>query len=210
MGRDSVFGWIGANARIINDNGTIKTWAGVHATWSYDRPRLNCTEPPKGNITFTFFTAHLSNQSDVSLNNSGDIMRISGIWNVFNVTTTISVDENGELVSFTRTWTHWLSEVPGVLRIPEPPNPQVPLGFVLEIEGMPVLHGFVNRLFMRYTVINIYDLNDDGKVDIMDLVRIARRYHAMPGFPRFDPDVDFNFDCFIDIFDLVAVANNMG
>lgn len=208
-GDDPVFGWVGAHARIINDNGTIHKWAGAHATWSYEKPRLNCTQPPRENVTFTVFHAILVNQSDVKLNFSGAIVHISGLWDVFNVTTTIVVNENGTLISFTRTWVPWITEAPGFLRVLAPPEPHMPLVFNLGIDGMPPLHGFVVKLDIRYVVIKICDLNDDGYVDILDLVRVARRYRAMPGFPTYDPEMDFNFDCIIDIGDLATAAANI-
>lgn len=54
------------------------------------------------------------------------------------------------------------------------------------------------------------DLNNDGKIDIIDLVKIALAYGSVPGFPIWNPYVDLNQDGIIDIFDLVAIAVNFG
>jgi len=207
--RTPAFGWVGAHARIINDNGTIHKWAGAHAVWSTDRPRLNRTEPLRENVTFTLHIAQLVNQSDVMLNYKGAILHISGLWDVVNMTTTILVKESSELISITRTITPWIIGARGVLRVPTPPDPLLPLKFVLAIDGMPPLSGFVVEYIVRYTAIKIYDLNDDGKVDLVELVKIARRYLAAPGLPTYDPDMDFNLDARIDIGDLTTVAANM-
>jgi len=209
-GDTPVFGWVDANARIINDNGTIHKWAGAHAIWSTERPRLNCTQLPTENVTFTFFAARLVNQSDVALNYSGALVQISGLWNVVNVTTNILVNETGGLIGVTRTWTPWVTQAPGVLRVLPPPQPDKPPHFVLAIEGIPVLQGFVVDFFVRYVAIRICDLNNDGKVDLIDLVKVAKRYHAVPGLPTFNADMDFNQNEEIDLGDLTTVAASIG
>ena len=54
------------------------------------------------------------------------------------------------------------------------------------------------------------DLNNDGIIDILDLVRIALAYGSIPGIPIWNPYVDLNQDSTIDIFDLVIIAVNYG
>jgi len=209
-GDTPVFGWVDANARIINDNGTVHRWAGAHAIWSTERPRLNCTQLPTENVTFTFYAAKLVNQSDVQMNYSGAIVQMSGLWDVVNVTTTILVNETGGLIGVTRTFTPWLIEAPGALRVLPPPQPGMALHFTLAIEGMPMLQGFVVDFFVKFVAIKICDLNDDGKVDLIDLVRVAKRYHAAPGLPAFNPDMDLNQNSEIDLGDLTTVAASIG
>jgi len=54
------------------------------------------------------------------------------------------------------------------------------------------------------------DVNNDGIVDILDLVRIALAYGAIPGTPIWNAYVDLNQDSIIDLFDLVIIAVNFG
>ncbi len=54
------------------------------------------------------------------------------------------------------------------------------------------------------------DFNNDGIIDIFDLVRLALAYGSMPGMPNWDPYVDLNQDGTIDIFDIVVVALRFG
>jgi len=49
----------------------------------------------------------------------------------------------------------------------------------------------------------------DGKVDIVDLVRVAKRYRAAPGIWIYDRMIDVNFDNIIDIGDLTTIAANI-
>jgi len=54
------------------------------------------------------------------------------------------------------------------------------------------------------------DFNNDGIIDIFDLVRLAPAFGSVPGVPNWDPYFDLNQDSIIDIFDLVTVAVNFG
>ena len=200
-----VFGWIGANARMVNANGTYHEWAGVHAMWSLERPRLNCSAPPTENFTFSFYAARLVNSSLISLNYSGYDFYISGLWDVNKITTSIYVNENGELINVTRVFEPILANATGEMRVFSNW-----MRFELDINGIDLLSGFVIMYRIAYTEIRIVDINDDGKVDVIDLVRVAKAYRAVPGMPRYNVDMDFNFDFNIDIGDLTTVAANIG
>jgi len=54
------------------------------------------------------------------------------------------------------------------------------------------------------------DINNDGVIDILDLVKIALVYGSIPGMPIWNPYVDLNQDSRIDVFDLVMIAVNYG
>ena len=54
------------------------------------------------------------------------------------------------------------------------------------------------------------DLNDDGVVDIYDIVTIAEAFGSIPGDPNWNPIADLVQDEVIDIFDVVTVAGNFG
>jgi len=205
-GSTPVFGFIDAHAGMTNVNGTQREWARVHAIWSYERRRLNFSEPPPQpeNFTFTFYAAKLVESSEISLNHSGYNFYISGLWNVVNITTTILVDENGSLISFTRTIEPIATNATGELRVLDTWTK-----FELSIEGIDLLSGFVVGVFIKHVEIKICDINDDGKVDIIDLVKVAKRYRTVPGLWGYVHDMDFNFDNVIDIGDLTTVAANI-
>jgi len=204
-GPTPVFGWVGTHVKMINDNGTYHEWATVHATWSYDKPRLNCTKPVAENFTLTYYTARLVNSSEIELNYTDYDLYISGLWNVKNITLTVLVDENGTLISFTRTITPVVTEAPGELRVFLNWH-----AFELDITGIDLLKGFVVRHAIAYMEIKLCDTDGDGKVDLWDLVRVAKRYRTVPGLFNYDPNMDFNFDDKIDMGDLTTLAANMG
>jgi parallel beta-helix repeat protein len=54
------------------------------------------------------------------------------------------------------------------------------------------------------------DFNNDGIIDIFDLVRMAPAFGSVPGVPNWDPYFDLNQDSIIDVFDLVVVALHFG
>jgi parallel beta-helix repeat protein len=65
-------------------------------------------------------------------------------------------------------------------------------------------------LIYPYGYVPSPDFNNDGIIDIFDLVRMALAFGSMPGMPNWDPYVDLNQDGIIDIFDLVVVALHFG
>ncbi|UCC95255.1 MAG: right-handed parallel beta-helix repeat-containing protein [Candidatus Omnitrophota bacterium] len=54
------------------------------------------------------------------------------------------------------------------------------------------------------------DVNNDGKVDITDLVIVAQAFGSQPGDSNWDSRADLNNDNVVDIDDLVVVAQNFG
>jgi hypothetical protein len=56
----------------------------------------------------------------------------------------------------------------------------------------------------------IADLNGDGVVDILDVVKLAIAYSSEPGDPNWNADCDLYSDGVIDILDLVIVATDYG
>jgi len=202
-GSSPVFGWIAANAIKVNLNGTYHKWAGVHAIWSYEKPRLNCTKPPTENFTFSFYVAKLLKSEMIRFNYSGYDFYISGLWNVTKITTSVYVNENGELINVTRAFEPMVTNATGELRV----FSHWKL-FELDIEGIDLLSGFVWWWRITYLEIKLCDINDDGKVDIIDIVHVAKAWRAVPGMPNYNVEMDFNFDLKIDIGDLTTLAAN--
>jgi hypothetical protein len=54
------------------------------------------------------------------------------------------------------------------------------------------------------------DVNDDGKVDLVDVYRVEMAYGSYPGHPRWDPDCDMNGDLKIGLIDYYTVTKNYG
>jgi uncharacterized protein YfaS (alpha-2-macroglobulin family) len=54
--------------------------------------------------------------------------------------------------------------------------------------------------------ISSVDINQDGKVNILDLAIVARAWGSYPGHPRWDPRCDVNGDGKINIMDITLVA----
>ena len=53
-----------------------------------------------------------------------------------------------------------------------------------------------------------YDLNGDGRVDILDLKEVAKAFASVPGDPKWNPDADFNEDNKIDLKDYAIIASH--
>jgi len=206
-GDTPVFGWLGAHVRMLNANGTYHEWARAHAVWSENVPRINCTEPPTENITLICYAAHLVNTTDVKLNGTDYDLLITGLWNAVKITTSIYFDENGTFLGYERLFDDVVTGAPGTLRFFGIQRPYE--AFMLAIEGIPMLRGIVVAVFIRYVEIKICDVDGNGKVDIIDLVRVARRYRTIPGLPGFDPEADLNLDDAIDLGDLTTLAANI-
>jgi hypothetical protein len=205
-GSKSVYGWVGAVAGMVNKSGTYYEWARAHAVWSEDVFRLNCTGPPTENFTFTCYGAKLVNMTDVSL--EGTSFTISGYWDVAKITVSVTVikDESGEIIKVS--WEYTIEKIvenaEGQLQASlTPPE------FVLSITGIDPLSGNVRFISVKYKEIKICDVSGDGKVNIVDLVKVAKRYRAVPGIWCFDHSMDVNFDNVIDVGDLTTIAANI-
>jgi hypothetical protein len=55
---------------------------------------------------------------------------------------------------------------------------------------------------------HIADLNEDGKVDILDLAIFARAYGSTPGGDRWNPRADVDGNNIINILDGVVIARS--
>ncbi len=76
-------------------------------------------------------------------------------------------------------------------------------------DANPILHGIVNG---RATVVGslVGDINGDGRVNIFDLVIIARAYGSTPEDLNWDVHCDLNGDGRVNILDLVMLAKDYG
>ena len=210
---NTVFGHIMANAFLANNNGTTHEWARSFAIWTdqpkirLDDPEENESLPPPGNLTIVFYSAKLTNASDVRFDLPGYDLFIAGNWTVIKITTTVSVGGSEEDVNVTKTFEPIVTEAYGELKVSNNTTPRKPLE--LTINGIDPLKGFVIREMIRHTEIQFLDTNGDGKVDIKDLVRTAKRYKAIPGMRGYSFDLDLNGDGAIDVGTLTTIAANI-
>jgi len=65
-------------------------------------------------------------------------------------------------------------------------------------------------LIYPYGYVPSPDFNNDGIIDIFDIVRMALAFGSVSGMPNWDPYFDLNQDSIIDVFDLVVVALHFG
>jgi hypothetical protein len=248
----NTFGWIVANAAIVNKNDTVHKWAMVHATWSdimraypvgeHPLGEVNLSDTETGNFscTFSFFTARLLSLSDLIFNKTqtGHDFYLVGYWNVSEITETINITWNK---SESDTWGRYDREItitwtdtpvatnatgtlvadwsPVVILEPVMPGPGVMPGigvgkFELQIDGVGTLSGSAWRGFIWAHPLNICDFGDAqgnprDKVDIYDLVKVAKHYGEAPGFGNYDPNFDVDGDGKIGIGDLTTVAANI-
>jgi len=52
------------------------------------------------------------------------------------------------------------------------------------------------------------DLNEDGKIDLLDLYVLCRAYGSYPGHERWDAKADINQDGKISLLDVVIIAKS--
>ncbi len=207
-GTTPVFGWIGIHTAMVNVNNTYHEKAMVHAIWTNEPPRLNCSERPSKpeNFTFTCYAAKLIETLGIKLNLTEGKLDIAGLWNVIKITTTITiiVNQNGWSISFAQTFEPVVTNATGALHVFDHLTK-----FALGIEGIDLLSGFILGGIFKYVEIKLCDINDDGKVDLRELVAVARRFRTVPGLWNYNHDMDFNGDNIIDMGDLTTVAANI-
>jgi hypothetical protein len=227
------FGWIVANAAKVNKSGTIHEWAIVHAIWSnLTRPhplggeevKINDTKYGNFSYTFSFYTARLIKLSDLIFNKTvtGHDFYLTGYWNASEITETINITLAEHMRQITIKWTEkpLAINATGTLVadwgvVPGPGGMPIGVGkFKLTIDGVGTLSGYAWKGIIWYKELNICDLGDAngdprGKVDIHDLVKVAKHYGEVPGFSGYDASLDVNGDGRIDIGDLTTIASNI-
>jgi len=67
-----------------------------------------------------------------------------------------------------------------------------------------------NLIQVSNVTIKMYDLNQDGKIDMRDIAIAARAFGSTPGSPNWNPVADVNGDGKVDMKDIAPVARNFG
>jgi len=60
------------------------------------------------------------------------------------------------------------------------------------------------------STVKLYDLNHDGKINIIDISIVAKAFGTSPGMPGWNPIADVNNDGTVNIKDISLVAKNFG
>jgi len=222
-GGENATGGIMAHARIAEEK---DDWAKVHGFLTQQTPVTDTS----AEYTFSLLAFRLANTTEVTLNDDyGNDLNISGLWDVYEVTFTHSDDK------WTRTIEQILKEASGDLIVnlngyaetevaiePETYEP-IPIStagtFTLDIDGLKTIAGNVRFYHIRYggffePLVPIRqisaDHNGDWKVNIRDLIKVAKSYGATLGTPRYDFFSDTNFDWKVNINDLFDIAKTYG
>jgi len=204
-GDQKAFGWINAFVRSMSLNGTTREWARVCAVWSTDLPRIQPSNIPVADFTLIHYMARLTNTTDVKFNGTDYDLSVTGLWNVTKITVSFHFNQTGNFMYINRTVEPYLPDLAeGEFKVTDHWR-----AFELDITGIPMLSGFIIFHRMAFVEIKLFDLNDDGKVDIRELVRVARRYKSAPGAFQYDNDADVNNDGQVDIGDLATIGANI-
>jgi len=189
-GGEQAFGGIIAHARM---GPLMEQWANVHGLFALQ-------EPLGGNRSFHVF--RLVNVSEIGYEGKG--LSITGLWNVYNVTITHYDDEFNLNIKII------VENGSGRLDANlEEGNFTLGIDKMKQIDGVIIFyHLAFRKLFERG--IPLGDFNGDGKVNIVDIGRVAKAYGAMLGKPEYDFDLDVNFNFAIDIIDVANVARDFG
>lgn len=213
-GDNTVLGNIRADAFVANNSGEIHEWARVFAMWTNRTVELDDSNmelrPLEPNAVFgvQFYTARLTNKTEILFNLTDYDLYIAGNWTVMNITTTVTTDDLGHPASITRTFEPVVTDAHGELKVNRTTT-VMPKPFELKIDGVDVLKGLTFREMIRHFEVKFFDVDGDGKVDIRDLVKTAKRYKSVPGMRGYSMDFDFNGNGMIDIGSLTTIAANI-
>jgi hypothetical protein len=209
-GSSPASGILNANAKISNS--TIDPAGNVSQAHVFWIPLSGEIPHPweVGNFTYSFYKARLINTTKIALNYSGNDFYISGLWNVMNVTFSYYGinDQN-----FQKTESYVRQNATGELKVYGNW-----MNFTLSIAGFDDVKGSIKHFVTHAKVILDGDVLGHGRVDIYDLVHVARLIGSTAGAPQcggisgFEnvESADVNFDFQVDVYDLVTVATQIG
>jgi len=82
----------------------------------------------------------------------------------------------------------------------------------LTLEASPavVSQGETFELYGKLSIKEAGDLNEDGIINVLDLLKIAYVFGAREGDPNYDPSLDLNKDGVINVLDLLKIASVYG
>jgi hypothetical protein len=205
-------GCLDADAKITNDTSVGNT-SDVSVSWSLWVPSTAQPSPYANSPwSFSFYYARLVNTTAVGLINSGNDLYVSGIWDVFNVT---SKGNEGLGPSFNQAASYVVANATGTFTS----DLKVPGNWTLTITGLSgSVTGSVTCVRTHAQRILEGDIFGTGSVTIFDLVYVARYIGATPGAPQWGGPSNFenvqkacvSGDFQVSIYDLITVATEIG
>jgi hypothetical protein len=167
-GDNPAFGNININVFRANVSGEIKEWARVFAMWTnksiqLEDPSMNL-KPIElgGNFTVHYYSARLTNSTEISFDKPGYDLYIAGNWTVINVTRTITVNKFGDsnFWGFSRNVTTTCElvviDAHGVLTV-ENTTTTLRRPLELQIDGVETLRGFVVGRVVRHIEVKLFE-----------------------------------------------------
>lgn len=212
-GTTDVNGFLQTQARTaIFDTSDTRQLAMAGAIWTTNTSRPISSVRAKENFTYTFYTARLTNASVSSLAIGTNDFFINGTWNVYKVTSNVTITTNSDddITNIHRESDTSIAQAYGELNVTDNWKE-----FTLTITGYDPLTGSVTRTrtgMMQFNPFKITDSDQASQSDVVtktDLVACAKNYRAMPGWGNYDQRMDFNNNYKIDITDLATIAANM-
>ena len=207
-------GFLNAQARtaLFNVSGS-RQFAQAKAIWTTNTSRPITAIRAKENFTYTFYAARLLNASVSQVSYANSNFFLNGTWNVYNVTTqtTIITGSSGDITNIHRESDTKIAKVYGELNVTDNWTK-----FTLALTGYDKLTGSVIRSMTRQMQFNPFKISEDlttsasNLVTKTDLAALARNYRAMPGWGKYEQQMDFNCNYKIDIADVATVAANVG
>jgi hypothetical protein len=184
-------------------------WTEVSGVFSLKPPPLPEEKLTPGTYSHDFYVVTLAEATNTELNNGEDDLYIEGNWNVHKRTVTITIVDSTE-----KTFTVKIEPVAegksGHLSATFEPS-----AFTLHIDDFGDITGEVVFFHAKHARpfepgLPRGDFNRDRRVNIEDIVRMAKAYRAKLGEPGYDFDLDVNPDFEINILDLTVAAKEFG
>ncbi len=182
----------------------FKPWVTALIIWSNESRPIASDPIPAGEITFTHYKARLVKLTALTGKQETSNLNITGIWNIKEVKITSEFDENGVLLKSKPKVTPISTKVTGQLLITKDWKE-----FNLEIEDTDLVKGIQVSMITTTRMINPFSFEGRPTPSINDLIHIMKCFRSMPGFGKYDPELDYNADSKIDLADLTTVAANM-
>lgn len=176
-------------------------------------PWMYTLEPTEDDKVFKEVGGNISSLVGIPFPYSGVRVTVSGAWddwmygNRSIIALSCEIFTNFSALSYTYAgedllyWEHGITQVFN----PKPAGIEAVLRLWL-----PVLTYVTNRAINDTLEFTLSDLNNDGAINIFDVVIIAVSFGSEPADPNWNMIADINRDGIVDIFDLVVVAVHFG
>ncbi len=201
----AVNGTLTVMSATTSKNGVPSTWVdSATALWT------NTTNYRQdGNISYSYYAARLVKSNFTATNFQGNDFYLNGTWSVANITITRTVikEDGSTNIQSNTNITPLEVRVYGELNVTDSWTQ-----FTLNITGVPLLDGTVQRSVERQVMLNRFDIINGGTsttVTRADLTTIENAYGAVPGNANYQESMDFHGTYQIDICDISTVAANV-